>query len=110
MKNLTASIKNTAVNGKNARTVIQRHDLAPFGFDCHARFDIEWNYAKQMITLKAKPAGERKVSCVVDKRRGVTYQTIDYRWNVDARFVTFGKAERLDVTISKNRITLKAAK
>jgi hypothetical protein len=36
------TIKNGAVNGKNARTVIQRRDLAQYGFECHRPIEVDY--------------------------------------------------------------------
>jgi hypothetical protein len=102
---MQTTIKNTAVNKGQARTQIQRHDLAQYGFPCGQPITVTFEADRIIITTTPST---KKVSRVVDKRRGVTYQTIDLRWSMDDRAKMFGNAERLDVTISKNRITLRA--
>ena len=104
---LLATIKNGAVNGKNARTCIQRRDLAQYGFDCHQTIEVE--YYSDHIGIRALPQGKRKVSRLTDKRRGFTYQTIDLRYPVEKRTAMFGNAERLAIKVSKNFIVIEAA-
>ena len=102
-----ATIKNGAVNGKNARTCIQRRDLAQYGFDCHQQIDIA--YLRDSIHIQALDAGKNNVSCVRDNRRGYEYQTIDIRWAMADRVKMFGNAERLNVKVSKGIIVIEAA-
>ena len=109
MKTLS-TIKNTALHGKEgakkARTVIQRHDLACYGFDCGAQITIE--YQSDSIVRRALVDGPNKVSRVVDKRRGVVYQVIDIKWPLSDRLAMFGNAERLTVRASNGLILIEA--
>jgi hypothetical protein len=103
-----STIKNGAVNGKNARTCIQRRDLAQYGFGCHQQIDIA--FLRDTIHIQALDQGKNKVSCVRDNRRGYEYQTIDIRWNLAERELMFGSADKLEVLISNGLIVIQAAK
>ena len=103
-----ATIKNGAVNGKNARTCIQRRDLAQYGFDCGQRIEI--GFYSDHIGIRALEQGDKKVSCVNDKRRGFVYQTIDIRWKPEAREAMFGNAEKLELAVSKGFIVIREAR
>jgi len=107
MKTLT-TIKNGAVNGKNARTCIQRRDLAEYGFDCHQAIEI--GFYSDHIGIRALEQGDKKVSCVNDRRRGFVYQTIDIRYKPEVRQSMFGNAERLAVKVSDNYIVIEVDK
>jgi hypothetical protein len=102
-----STIKNGAVNGKNARTCIQRRDLAQYGFDCHQQIDIA--FLRDTIQIQALDQGKNKVSCVRDNRRGYEYQTIDIRWNLEERGLMFGNAQKLDVLVSKDLIVIQVS-
>ena len=121
MDKLTFSIKNGAMNGDKARTCIQRRDLAGYGFDCGESYVVVENYTYNALEFRANPdqferlgnvidgaSDIRKVSCVHDKRRGYTYQTIDYRYSKEARVKLFGNAERLTVTVIDGAIIIRA--
>ena len=101
------TISGTAQNSGKARSLIQRRDLAPFGFGIGERYSIHWE--DNAIVLNAHPDGERKVSRVTDKRRGFDYSTIDLRYPEDDRQELFGGVERLNVEVSDGTIVITAA-
>ena len=101
-------ISGTAKNGKNARVLIQRHDLAQYGFDCGQLITVTFNEACGRIEIYADGIGSRKVSCVVDKRRNVTYQTIDLRIPHELRASLFGGAAKLAVLAKKGSLVIEA--
>ena len=116
MDKLTFNIKNGALNGDKARTCIQRRDLAVYGFDCGDSYIVVENLTYNCLEFRADPEqfetlGNkiRKVSCVNDKRRGYTYQTIDYRYSKETRARLFGNAEKLEVTVIEGCIIIRAA-
>ncbi len=115
MDKLTFSIKNGAMNGDKARTCIQRRDLAGYGFDCGESYVVVENFTYNALEFRANPEQfetfrnkARTVSCVHDKRRGYTYQTIDYRYSKKDRVKLFGNAERLSVTVIDGAIIIRA--
>lgn len=103
-----ADISGTAMNKGKARVLIQRHDLAPYGFDCGERYEILPHGFGQLI-LRARDDGKRKVSRVTDKRRNVVYQTIDLRMSVEEHADLFSGAEKLEVWIKHGVIMIQAA-
>jgi hypothetical protein len=103
-----ATIKNTALHSGKARTVVQRHDLAQYGFDCGQQIEI--GFYSDHIGIRALEQGKRKISCVTDKRRNVVYQVIDIKWALEDRKAMFGNAEKLNVKAGNGLIVIEAAK
>ena len=105
---LLATIKGTALSKDKARVCIQRTDMGEYGFAIGDRYEIHYN--THSIQLVATVKGNRKVSRVTDKRRGVDYQTLDLRFSDYKRYAMFGGADKLNVFISQGIITIRANK
>ena len=104
-----STISGTAKNGKNARVLIQRHDLAQYGFDCYQPITVTFNVECHQIEIYADHDGSRKVSCVLDKRRNVTYQTIDLRIPHELRADLFDGADKLSVSATSGVLIIVGA-